>query len=1276
MMLNRFSANRNTGRHRPRATSFAKPSLELLEIRALLSTVTADLQTFYLNDTIQKFNATSDSSSDGPAVFTGTTANTTDLINQSDGSWSSGSITLGEFGSAEFQTVAVGTTHRNYFVNIIPASGGPNLTGLTATVYGKDFLGNDEQFTVPLPDTNGSISSTQVFGNVRPNDGSSSLDPSVVLTQLENEFNISQLFDQTEADLEAQQQLILNQADADALDAVKEGMIGALEVASAELTLGAGAVGFAKLLDAFSAVVNFGDAFAEYAALAFTSCTLSDTLEAQNNALSALNASIGASAAKTFYPTRVVVNGTSDDTGSSAVVIGGPGQTYHNVFTFNGAAGHTSGTTTFYDQFGQIIASGPIDTQNYYNSDGTLLVSKSKISLPQGTIDRVANFTGSPITQDNSDGTVTSIYPSIFNFSNDAGANGTFSEGLTGFTTTGEVTTTSAPDGSDAVLISEDPASSLASVETIPNGASPLLAMDLKWMGALNSSENATFTVDFTTPQFGTTVLYTSHATDPSLHGDRTTDLVISIPDYLEDQTGVLRFLLNPSSTDGVESQVMLGGFTLSSVYPPSTLYELNNDSGSFDDSTAFSLRGIDPQTGAESSAIALVVPPNVYQVDSVLAVNPLTSQLYTLVEDQTDYLQHLATIDPESGVVTELGATGYDPYAGLTFDSSGTLYAEASYGGSDLVTIDPQSGAYLGDVAYLTGGFESGAIAFNRQDGLIYHLAEDYSNDLVFESVDPSGDVPSYYRSVNQIPLTGDFPTSVGSLAYVPSLGELVASDANSSLYALTPEYDFDTGQFVVNGTTIGTVNHTPLALAEVDPADSLPQPPNAVIGGPYFATENSPITLNGANSYSYSSGNLTYEWDLNYDGLTFNVDATGSQPVVTFGDDPLSRYIALRVTDSAGLSSIATTFLYVAALPPTATFSNQGAVDEGSTGLVTFSEQSDPSPDNQTVGFSYSYDFNDDGTFEITGSTSATMIVPSQYFLVGPGTRTVRARITNADGAFTDYTTTIAINDVPPAVSTGSDVVLKAGDSLSRLGSFADPGLDTWTATVDYGDGSGIQTLSLNPDKTFGLNHAYLSSGNDVVTVKVTDGHGAVGTSSLHVSVVAPPTVQGFVVNDGSAQRSMVTSLTYTFSTLVNIDPGAFEVDRVGGGAVGLIVSTSTTASGQTRVVLDFSGSDIVGGSLADGRYTVTIHSQEIHETSPLALVLSADRVDSVFRLFGDADGNGVVDNSDMFLIRASINKSVGEIGYLALFDFDGNGTVDQADYNQLRNRFGKKI
>ena len=48
-----------------------------------------------------------------------------------------------------------------------------------------------------------------------------------------------------------------------------------------------------------------------------------------------------------------------------------------------------------------------------------------------------------------------------------------------------------------------------------------------------------------------------------------------------------------------------------------------------------------------------------------------------------------------------------------------------------------------------------------------------------------------------------------------------------------------------------------------------------------------------------------------------------------------------------------------------------------------------------------------------------------------------------------------------------------------FAQSGSFTDPGADTWTATVDYGDGYGVQSLAL-VGKTFGLSHTYVDNGN----------------------------------------------------------------------------------------------------------------------------------------------------------------------------------------------------
>ena len=54
---------------------------------------------------------------------------------------------------------------------------------------------------------------------------------------------------------------------------------------------------------------------------------------------------------------------------------------------------------------------------------------------------------------------------------------------------------------------------------------------------------------------------------------------------------------------------------------------------------------------------------------------------------------------------------------------------------------------------------------------------------------------------------------------------------------------------------------------------------------------------------------------------------------------------------------------------------------------------------------------------------------------------------------------------------------------------GSFVDPGADTWTATVDYGDGSGPQPLELDGN-TFTLSHVYATAGWYGIWITIQDG------------------------------------------------------------------------------------------------------------------------------------------------------------------------------------------
>ena len=67
-----------------------------------------------------------------------------------------------------------------------------------------------------------------------------------------------------------------------------------------------------------------------------------------------------------------------------------------------------------------------------------------------------------------------------------------------------------------------------------------------------------------------------------------------------------------------------------------------------------------------------------------------------------------------------------------------------------------------------------------------------------------------------------------------------------------------------------------------------------------------------------------------------------------------------------------------------------------------MTFTGQADPSADDLAT-LVYSYDFDNDGTFEVTASTSSSATVPASFLADGPGTRTVRAVVADDDGGFT---------------------------------------------------------------------------------------------------------------------------------------------------------------------------------------------------------------------------------------------------------------------------------
>ena len=110
----------------------------------------------------------------------------------------------------------------------------------------------------------------------------------------------------------------------------------------------------------------------------------------------------------------------------------------------------------------------------------------------------------------------------------------------------------------------------------------------------------------------------------------------------------------------------------------------------------------------------------------------------------------------------------------------------------------------------------------------------------------------------------------------------------------------------------------------------------------------------------------------------------------------------------------------------------------------------------------------------------------------------------MTDATGQKSLATSTITIDNRPPIITLGPDATVDAAAPFPAHGSFTDPGAgENFRASVDYGDGAGLQVLPLNPDRTFDLSHVYARAGTYTVVVYVTDGNGGLDHSSLVVTV-----------------------------------------------------------------------------------------------------------------------------------------------------------------------------
>ena len=242
--------------------------------------------------------------------------------------------------------------------------------------------------------------------------------------------------------------------------------------------------------------------------------------------------------------------------------------------------------------------------------------------------------------------------------------------------------------------------------------------------------------------------------------------------------------------------------------------------------------------------------------------------------------------------------------------------------------------------------------------------------------------------------------------------------------------------------------------------------------------------------------------------------------------------------------------------------------------------------------------------------------------------------------------YVRNVVSNQAPVLPAFGGDVTLTEGQSMHLTRQFSDNDASTsWTATVNYGDGSGKQPLALNVNKTFVLDHLYASGAYDL-TVEVTDDAGATGSLVIHVvdtnvapTVSLPATVNlAFSLTLDSSGTFTDPGSSETYSATVNYGDGSgTQVLPLVGGSFTLHHAYTTAGSYSA----DVNVTDSNGGSTT-ATMTVKVGGYSYAWLDPVGDTFVVGRNLPVKFTVDGPDGSFVLDES----VRVDVIDASGNV------------------------------
>jgi hypothetical protein len=98
--------------------------------------------------------------------------------------------------------------------------------------------------------------------------------------------------------------------------------------------------------------------------------------------------------------------------------------------------------------------------------------------------------------------------------------------------------------------------------------------------------------------------------------------------------------------------------------------------------------------------------------------------------------------------------------------------------------------------------------------------------------------------------------------------------------------------------------------------------------------------------------------------------------------------------------------------------------------------------------------------------------------------------------------------------------------------------------------------------------------------------------------------------------------------------------------------------TNGASTQWVVTFTGSTVIGNSIANGVYDLTLNASAVTSEAHPTATITPRAADTFYRLYGDFNGDQVVNATDNLHFKNAINT------YDPIFDYDNNGAVNATD------------